>query len=725
MNRYLKVVCQSCCWVLGATSTAGFAAERGVTKSIKALEEIVVTSRKREETQFDVPMSLSVFSGDEIAATGIENAVDFVGRVPGISTSGDFLSPGKDFIYLVTRGVGANTGGDPATPVFLDGVYQPRLAFDTGFLNVARVEILKGPQGSVFGRNSEGGAVNIVTQRPGDQLQGRVRFEYDEFESFKAQGTFDIPLSENWFSSISLENESRGGYLKNRVTGANLQGDLQSSPGSEDANDGENQRARVALLYRKNEDFSLYFTADAAKFEGLNGLPGVPRGCDCYDVFTEFQIDAKDTNQGASLHLDWALGWADLTSVTGYRSLSTKLPFDFDGGTTYSGNIHDFRSKQEFFSEELRLASTGDSSSVNWLAGLYYFYEELDSERGYDLPTNIALPGLFITDQDVYTERNGVAIFGNAEFSLSESLQLTVGARYSIEDIDGDFATDYTITSFALNVTDSDRESDTFESFTGTLSLKNYWTQDVMSYVTISQGFKAGGYPVAPLSQLDFTAYEEETSLNYELGIKMDAFDNRIKLEASIFHIELEDQQLSTIIEVNGFPVASTANAGESHVDGADFEATWLVTDGLSLSAAVGYVDTEFDDYIDSQGIQRAGESFRFTPELTGSLGVDYTIPLQSGRDLQFSLNYRYVDDYIQGFGGLDPIMNIDSYDMLDARVSLYSDRWQLQLFVDNVTDEYVETRAWDAFFFSVNQSDTFSTVLPPRRAGIRLGFDF
>lgn len=688
-----------------------------------SLEEVVVTARKREENLFDVPMSLDVFSGDEIENTGIENATDFVGRVPGISTSGDFISPGKDFVYLVTRGVGANTGGDPATPVFLDGVYQPRLAFDTGFMDVERIEILKGPQGSIFGRNSEGGAVNIVTRRPSDEFSGRMRFELDDFGGHKAQASVNLPISDVLFSSIAVESQYVGAYLENPTIGRINQGQLEQAAGTVDANDGHKNSVRFALNYEPSDDFSAFLTFDYAKFEGLNGLPGVPRGCDCYEVNTEFQIEAEDVNRGGSLHLEWDLGWAQLSSISGYRYLSTKLPFDFDGGTTFTDSIHDFRSKQEFWSEEIRLS--GDSEGINWLVGLYYFEEELDSQRGYDLPNNPALPGLFITDQDVRTDRQGYAVFANAEFDLGESMALTVGGRYSSEDIKGDFYTDYTIAGFNLHVIDQDQEKDTFESVTGTVSLKYYWNDDIMSFATVSQGFKAGGYPIAPISAVDFTAFDEETSINYELGFKAELLDNRVKLEGAIFHIELEDQQLSTIIEVNGLPVASTANAGESHINGAELELTAALTEGLVLRSALGYVDTEFDDYVDTQGRQRAGESFRFTPELTANIGLDYSMTVAGNRELVFALNYRFVDDAIQGFGATDPEFSIDSYDIVDASATLYGDQWQLQLFVDNLTDEYIATRHWDAFFFSVDRNVSFSSVLPPRKLGLRMSYEF
>lgn len=692
---------------------AVLAATKPGKPSYKNLEEVVVTARKREETLFDVPMSLNVFSSDEIEMKGIEDTTNLIGRVPGLSLSGDLLSPGKDFAYLVTRGVGANTGGDPATPVFLDGVYQPRLGFDSGFMSVERIEILKGPQGSIFGRNSEGGAVNIVTKRPGPDFEGRISIEADDFSGHKTQLRVNTPVSDTFYTAIAVESQAHGSYLTNTTIGS----------GSSDANNGRTNSARIALNYIPNDSFSAYLSLDYSNFKGLNGLPGVRRGCDCYDVETEFQMDANDKNRGGSLHLKWNFDWAELSSITGYRYLSSRLPFDFDGGTRFSDNIHDFKSKQDFWSEELRLANSTESTS--WLVGLYYFEEKSDSQRGYDLSSNPTLPGLFITDQDVLTDRQGYAVFANMDFSLSESFSLTLGARHSSESMDGDFKTDYTITSFDLHVIEADQESDRFNSLTGTASLKYYINDDVMSYFTVAQGFKAGGYPLAPISPLDFTSFTPEKSINYEAGLKAELADKRVNIKAAAYYIELEDQQLSTVIEINGLPVAATANAGSSHVNGFEFELSAAVSESLTFNSAVGYANTEFDDYTDSSGKQRAGESFRFTPELTGSASLDYHYSLQDGMDLSLSLSYRYVDDVIQGFGGLDTEFSVDDYQLIDISASLIDEQWQLQLYVNNVADEYVETRVWDAFFFSVDKSDSFSSVLPPRKIGLRFSYYF
>ena len=184
------------------------------------LEEIIVTSRKREEAITDVPLFINAMTEAQLEDAGIGNAQDYVGKMPSISKSGDFLSPGKEFMMMVIRGVGANGGMEPAAPVFLDGVYMPRLGLDTIFMDVERVEVLYGPQSTLFGRNTEAGAISIVTKRPSEEFRARVGFEWDEFDTYKAKASVSGQISDNWYAGVSIQGKSTRGFLKNAVTGA-------------------------------------------------------------------------------------------------------------------------------------------------------------------------------------------------------------------------------------------------------------------------------------------------------------------------------------------------------------------------------------------------------------------------------------------------------------------------------------------------------------------------
>lgn len=703
------------------------------------IAEVVVTARKREEAITDVPMSVTALQSEQLESAGIGNSEDLVGRIPALSLSGDLLSPGKDFSYFVMRGVGANTGGDPAAPVFIDGVYQPRLALDTDFVDVQRVEVLRGPQGTLFGRNTQGGAINIVSRRPEVRPRAKAVFEIDDFPGFRGLLSMAGPLSgERVLGSIAVEGAYSEGYLENRGAGRTNQGLVATQP-SGSANDGRDVRTRGSLRLLPNDDLEIYVTGDYAQFNGLWGLPGVRRGCKCYETQNEFQLDATDKNYGAAVNIDWDLGDATLAAITGYRRLSTQLPFDFDGGTDRSPNFHDFRTTQKFLSQEIRLASDAPADRLRWLTGLFYFEEDVFSDRSYSLLDQDTFPaGLIVEAQDALIKRDGWAAFGQIDFDLLDQLTLTAGARYSTENADGDINLDYTIfdllgpgDDFVLRAAET--ETDSFTSTTWTASLNYKFHDDASVYVTASKGFKAGGFPLTAADLTSFTSFDNETSLNYEAGVKGQFFAGRLQLEAAAFKIDLKKQQLASVILVDipgspdPIPVATIANTGRSSVYGGELTAAWRATDRLEFSSSAGYTNTQFDDYLDTDGVQHAGEPFRFVPEWTGNFTAEYVFPVRGGKyDISLYGSYRYVDSYREGFGvAFDPEYTIDSYDIIDASASLIAERWRLQLFVDNVADSFIETRAWNTFFFLPDGSRAFSTVYPPRRTGLRFTYNF
>jgi iron complex outermembrane receptor protein len=710
---------------------------RAASPADASLEEVMVTARKWEERLIDVPMSVTALQGEILDFTGTVNTEDLIGVIPSLSMSSDLLSPGKDFNYFAIRGVGANTGGDPAVPVFVDGVYQPRLGLDMDFIDVERVEVLRGPQSTLFGRNALGGAVNIVSRRPGKELRAKTIFEVDDFPSYRGFLAVGGPLSDTVSASASIDGAFTEGYLVNTGTGRTNQGEIDTGP-PESADSGQDLRARGSMRFLPNDELEIFVTGDYSKFTGLWGLPGVPRGCECYETHNEFQIDAEDESYGGALIFDWNMDSVVLSGITGYRSLSTLLPFDFDGGTDRTPNYHDFRTAQEYFSQEVRVASDKPDARLRWLAGLYYFNEKLDSQRRYSLLDQDVFPsGLKIDAQDTYIDRTGWAGFGQIDFSITDAWILTAGARYSSEDVDGSIDLDFTLYDFLGPGVDfpfqaAETESASFSDTTWTASLSYAVASDARLYATAATGFKAGGFPLSAADLASFTPYDNETSINYELGYKGRLLDGRLYLETAAFLIDLEDQQLAAVIEVTlpgtdtPVPVATTANAGQSSIYGGELTTTFQPTEAWLLGASVGYTHTEFDDYVDASGVQHEGEAFRFVPEWTANFTAEYTFPIVEGKyDVSLYASYRYVDDYTQGYGVfIDPEFNVEAYDLIDVIATLIHDRWRLQLFVDNLTDEYIETRVWNTFFILPDGSRTFSTVLPPRRIGLRFTYE-
>jgi len=407
--------------------------------SAEHVEEVIVTARKREERLLDVPLSVEVIGGPDIAKQFIDNVSDLVGRVPNLYFSSNVLSPGKDFLNLVIRGVGAQGAGTPAVGTFVDGAYVPALAFDTDFMDVERVEVLRGPQGTLFGRNTEGGALSIVLRRPDADLRRSLAMTYDEFETVRAQATLTGPLSDTWFGALAGDIESSDGYLRNPVIAQHNGGSSRDA----DANDYRRFSGRGALRFKPSDVLDINVAADFSRHQGLDGYPGVPRGTDDYVVRSEFQIDALYENYGGAATVEYQFVPFLMTSITGYRRVESSLPFDFDGSPEYTGNFHDLRTLQEIVSEEIRVTGYISGGSFRWLAGVYAFSEIHDSDRAFALPQVTVFPsGVFLPADNQHLDREGIAVFADVTWTILDRIDVNAGIRFSREATDSNIKVD-------------------------------------------------------------------------------------------------------------------------------------------------------------------------------------------------------------------------------------------------------------------------------------------
>ena len=686
-------------------------------------EEIRVTARKRSEDLIDVPLSVQVFSGEQIELNRISNVDDLIGRVPNLSLSSNLLSPGKDFLNVVLRGIGAQSAGTPAVGTFVDGAFVPALSFDIGFLDVERVEILKGPQGTLFGRNTQGGALNIVLRRPDEDFRGKAAFTYDEFETLRGQGAVSGPLSDNWFGGVSFDVSRTDGFLKNPVV-ANVAGAIDSGV-TVPANDESRWSARAAIRYKPDDRLDLNFAIDREYRTGLDGYPGVPRGTEDHIVRSDFQIDAEYDNTGAALNLDYSLGSVGLTSVTAYREVSSTLPFDFDGSPERGPNFQDLRTEQEIFSQELRLSGTA-GDDVDWILGAYAFSEDSATRRLIKFQ-DLVFGALLVDAQDQTLERSGFAGFADLVWRATDRFELGVGVRYTDEEVDSNIVVDFTAPIVGIDIDESGNDSIEDSNVTTAFSARYGISEDVSVYGRYAEGFRAGGFPVAPATVATNIPFNSETSTTIELGAKGRLAEGRVSFDLSFFDIDIEDQQLTTLVFINNdpnLPVASVDNAGESSSRGIELDVTASLTDNFEIAATYGYVDAEYETYIDTVGADRSGERFPFVPEATFSMRLGYTIPMSDSSAIELIAKYRNVDDILSGSGvDIDLQFEVDSYDVLDLAARYTRDSWTVEAFVDNVSDEFIETRVFNAFFFA--EPRPFSIVLPPRRAGFRIAYDF
>jgi iron complex outermembrane receptor protein len=689
------------------------------------LDQIVVTARKRKEDLVDVPLTVQAFGAEQITANRIDSSTDLVGDVPSLYFSSNLLSPGRDFLNLVVRGIGAQSEGSPAVPTFVDGVYAPSLAFDMDFIDPERVEVLQGPQGTLFGRNAEGGALNIVLKRPDNDFEAKTSFSDDTLNTPRAQASVSGPLVEDkLFALVAGDVSSSQGFLQDCVIARQV--GAASTGSCESADSYTRESGRAALRFVANSALEFYLTVDGASQTGLSGLPGVPRGLDEYYITSQFQLDGVSQNYGGAFHIDADVGAVKLTSITADRHLTSTLPFDFSGTPEYPGDYQDLRTQESILSQELRLTGR-PSDTLNWLGGLYGFTETHDQQR-YLQFTDIQdgpFTELLSPAQNQNLRDSGVAAFADVTYDFVSRLELDAGLRYSYDSYSSNELLNFTILPGPLVIAGAPSASAHSENDSPSISLRYKFLPNMNVYARYAEGYRAGGYPLAPSSATTDIAFAPETTRNYEMGYK--AASSMFNVDLSAFAIDILHQQVSTIVYENGnvnLPVATVGNAAKSRSLGFTFSGSILPVPSLELSSNVGYTHAYYISYIDDTGVSHAGQQFPFTPKLTGQASAQYTAHLGNDTDLQLYGYDKYVSSILSGSGvGIDIQFHVKAYDVGGLRASVLHKHWKWDLYVDNLANKFIETRVWNAFFF--DRALPYSEVLPPRVIGGRVTYAF
>ncbi|MYE14109.1 MAG: TonB-dependent receptor [Gammaproteobacteria bacterium] len=740
--------------VVAAAALALIAPGWAMAEDDGRIEEVVVTARMIEESLQEVPMSVSAVDGELVSELGIENVNDLFSRVPGLyftALGGAFSN--SDFQYLQIRGVGFNGGLEPAVGVFVDGMYVPQLGFDLGFLDVERIEILRGPQGTLFGRNTQAGAMNIVSRQPGDELRRRVEAEIAEFGTWRLRGALSGPLGENFYGNINLQYSETDGFVDNDITG-------------QDFGFSEQLTARVNLRYEPSDELSFMFIADASNrdfFDIGNSVKLVRSGQDYDSLMDQDTDDEKDT-WGAQFRVQWDFSDSmRLTSLTGFRTaesaISTDPDFDISDRTsttfgpvtqststptvpigvapnaiTLSGTTHLTGIDQEFFSQEFQLS--GSTDALEWLLGLYYFDQSIGQTRAFDIGPGIPFFPLYIRE-DFSEDRDGYAAFGQLVYSFAEDWEFTFGARYSDEDVEkgGQRVLNiFDAVIFAFEV--PGKSSDDNVSIMSSIAYQA--SDNVNLYLTVAEGWKAGGINRFPSRDNAVLPYDSEESVNYEFGLKSLLFGDRVTLNAAVYYIDIEGQQVLTVVPDPGgaTPVTIIDNAANSTSRGLEVELNASLTDQLRLGLSYSYADTEFDDYWLNDGagvpmVDRSGEAFDFVPEVMVSVTLGYSVSdVLADYDLDLSLNFRKVDGYTLPDGSfidtpLGASLELPSYDNLDLRAILRNDEWRFIFYGKNLRDRFNYNDLARSAFTSITADQLYVTPMTPRQFGITVAREF
>lgn len=719
--------------------------------AVPELEQIVVTAQKREQSVQDVPISISAVSAAGLERNKVDSIFSLQAVVPGLQVQA--VDPPGQGTAFALRGLGNsvfNMGFDPAVATFVDGIYRSRsgLVASTDFLDLDRVEVLKGPQGTLFGKNTTAGVVHLISKKPDfNAVSGLVEVGGEEYSRFRVKAAINLPASDTLAFRLAANVAHGDGWLK--VVG-----------GGDNINNLNRWAVKAQMLFEPSKNFSMHVIADFAKVNERTNLPlrivNDPRsaaangalataaGSSIIDpanlsgLTTESNIPPqyRAEDKGVAVELNWAPAEGlKLTSLSGYRHYNDSMSKDND----FSG-VDMLRSQQDLpkvtlASEELRLAGKvdlGTGRALNWMFGGFYSDEKIELENDFIWGSQIGnlqffgpiiVPGIAFQhhfQQDIKSK----AAFGQLTYDFTDQLSLTTGVRWSDDKKDGSMVSAYPVTNnFGLPnslplavVHDYDTEYKSAAP-TYTASLQYKPMEDVMTYFTYAHGYKSGGIsmtrdaagealffgsPVAgcptgsvsvggPLCSAPASdpRFDKETADHFELGLKSDLADGRVRLNVALFNTHFKGLQLQTLRADGSFAVSNVAGARSQ---GVELETLWAATSELTVNASVQYLDAKFDSGIPALTIAPGflplgGERLPFSSEWTGNLGLNYEHHLSGDWRVFASGNAYYRTSY---FNFTEPVVDRvqGGYALYTLRAGFGAKNWDIAAACRNCGDK-------------------------------------
>jgi len=692
------------------------------------LEEVIVSAQKRSEDLQDVPLSIAAIGQEAIEALGAPRLRDLEYSVPNLQFAG---SDNSIRSIISIRGIATddrNIGFETGTGVYIDGVYMARsAAFNQNIADVERVEVLRGPQGTLYGKNTIAGAINITTVKPSNELAGRITVRGGNLGMQEAAAYVSGPLIEDRVAmKVSGFSSKRNGYVDNVLTG------------HENSNRDE-YGGRIQLRVTPSDKLDILFTADASRDRSrfVEGEVLEPQDPDAGFAPGEYSINESDSEatrklSGASLQVDYRLGDHTLTSLTAYRKFDTDA---FNDGDFSPAPILDitFLDDADTFSQELRIASPTDGP-LDYVVGLYYSDQTANTNRP------IALLGGGIDDYRNFgaVDTRAYALFANVSYAMSQRLGVFAGVRYNREEKKLHFSQDGTELFGLPDIPSTDptnpippfvdRLDDTDVS--PTLGLKFTFSDDVNAYARIARGYKSGGWNADFLFPEDSNRdgvydvrdirFSPEEVVNYELGLKALLFGHRLRSNLAVFYMDYKNLQVSTFNSDCGCRKIDDAKARSS---GAELELQAVLAPGLDLSIGLGYVDATFTANPPGGDVPIDGNRLPQSSKWSGNAAFDYTHALGSSGDAIVGLSYSYRGDYFTSKEN-EAASLVDSYAIVNARLGWRSqdERWEVFAFARNLLDErYLVDRFEETLLFP----QLIATYGQPRTYGLQVSAQF
>lgn len=665
-------------------------------------EEIVVTANKREELIREVPQSVTAITAETFARTQANDLQDYVARVPGMAAVSSLGEPGTTTVVL--RGISAG-GGTSSTATYVDETpygFSPgvvgrgaQMTPDLDPSDLARLEVLRGPQGTLYGASAMGGVVKFVTLDPTADFSGTVRAGIESTEdgdlSYAARVGVNIPLGERAGIRLSGFHREEGGYIDD-VTGPYTQ---------ENANSSETQGFRAKLVFHATNDLTIRLSTAQQEFSTDNdggvdyvrppllvgpgpfpeSVPMTSPVAGALEQDRQLALPASVLYRVHNGTVDWDFGWASLLSSTSYSEYENDSVKD---GTPFFGGLVNDDFASDKFTQEFRLTSPGVDQGLDWMLGLFYTDESGDLTQ--DIFTG-PIAGSFVHTTVDYEE---TAAFGTLTYHFSRQFDVSGGVRYAQSESDV-----LILTGGAFGFLGTGNQSNSDSVTTWSASARWRPSERTMAYARVATGWRAGG-PNLPFPPLPAT-YEADTLTNYEIGVKSDLIDNVLRLDVALFRIDWED--MHAFVTAGG--IGGNGNADTATSQGVEWEATLTPAQGLSVRWSGAYTNAELTaDAPLINGLQTLGPQavdgapLPYAPEWASTLSIDYEWTAFNNVEAFVGGDVRYTGERVGAFSGPDPLGDIESrvelpaITIVDLRAGLNFEHFGVQLFARNVGND-------------------------------------
>lgn len=645
---------------------------------IITLEPITLTAQYREETPQEIPISVFALGPDEVAEKGSTRLDQVLPMIPNAAIA--TTRGGIEATNLSLRGVTTTAyGADPSVAVYLDGVYVGAdSAFDADIVDLEAVEVLQGPQGTLSGHNALGGSIILRTASPEIGLTDTgVELGYASHNGRRLSLRGNIATGAHSALRYSFKRELSDGWIRNRAGGPDRDSlDAVSGRVKWLAEIGDNWTSEIALDYSKDKGRRFAFGPIASVLDD--------------GISVEQPFDERVKNQGVSWRNVWQTGFGQVESITAWRSSdSTLLP------GAYNGPVFDLRdSTRDYHQLTQELRATGTTERLDWSLGLFAMRSEDERSEGIlytvALPADTVGPGQpelpagYGETSHSQIDSTTIAAYADGAWSINDRLKLVGGLRVSHDRKKIHYHHDNNQgLPFALLAL----QQDLHQSVSGThvsprLGLTWDLDPDTTLYGMISSGYKPASFNTA-FAASDDLKYDKETAVNYELGVKGNAWDGRMNYAVSVFYLDWRDQQVYSLNQTTG--ILSITNAPKSRSKGAEISLDAQVTDALLLGTALGYNDAVFKDYPNALNGDAAGNRQPLSSKYNIALRAEYRNELPSGYELGLDASYQWRSKF---WFDAENTLSQDAYGVANLGLSLRSDNWTLRAYVDNLTDE-------------------------------------